>query len=110
MVQSGEGSEKAWYYIGNNPSVLAEFRNKVVADQTGSAALMFLTEQRLKASQPLQRKRSSAPPPPKNIKGEKTTGSGKSLYNAWKKAEGDPQTRIKLKRQAKAQGVDTAKW
>jgi len=42
MENNGKGSEKVWYYLGQNPSELMTFRDKLQSDKTGASALMFL--------------------------------------------------------------------
>jgi len=110
LDNNGADSEKVWYYLGNNAKALNEFSSKVSSDPTGASAIMYLAGIQNKFSQAANKKRSDAPKPATKLKGDKASGSGgkqKKLYDA---AMGDVQTRIDLKRAAKAKGIDVSKW
>lgn len=108
MEQNGEGSEKAWYYLGNNPTALMEFRDKLQSDQTGASALMFLGAIQTKATQSLRKKRSEAPKPAPNVKGD---ASAKVTANQKKYEKStDVGERIRLKRAAKQAGQSVSHW
>jgi len=112
MENNGEGGEKAWYYLGRNPAALAEFRDKLMSDPTGASGVMHLASIQQKTSQPIRKKRSDAPKPAASLKGDAPNGNAKSMKKSYDKAgkSGDIETRIKLKRQAKAAGVDVSSW
>lgn len=112
MDQSGEGSEKAWYFLGNNKAARETLKEKIQSDTTGLQAAMYLKELQLRTVKP-NRKRSETPVPAKDVKGDskvsaKMTASKKAYDKAGK--TGDIQARIDLKREAKKAGVDVSKW
>lgn len=110
LNENGTDSEKVWYHIGNNAKALAEFTSKVASDPTGATVVMYLAGLQSKFSQSAIKKRSVAPKPSTKLTGDKGSGSGGKMQKQYNAAEGDPQTRVDLKRAAKAKGVDTSKW
>lgn len=112
MEGNGEGSEKAWFYLGRNPKALNQFKDKLLNDKTGASAVMYLAKIQEKASKPPRNKRSDAPKPAAKLKGDATTGTAKSLKKQYDKAvkDGDIQARISAKRAAKKAGADVSKW
>ena len=112
MESNGEGSEKAWFYLGNNPKELTEFKSKLMNDKSGASGLMYLSKIQEKASKPPRNKRSDAPKPAAELKGDASTGTAKSLKKQYDKAvkDGDAQGRISAKYAAKKAGTDTSKW
>lgn len=106
----GEGSEKVMYQLGVNPSKLRELEEKIQQDPTGFTAVAYLGALQARISTPSKR-RSSAPKPGVKVEGESgASGKAGSMKKAYDKAEGDVQSRITLKRQARAQGIDTSNW
>lgn len=106
----GEGSEKVMYQLGVNPSKLAELESKIAADPSGFTAVAYLGALQAKVSEPTRR-RSQAPKPGSKVEGESgASGKAGSMQKAYNKAGDDIQSRINLKRQAKAQGIDTSNW
>jgi len=108
----GEGSEKVMYQLGVNPSKLLELQNKIASDPSGFSAVAYLGSLQAQISTPT-RKRSSAPRPLSKVNGDtNTSGSAGKMQKEYDKAgkSGDIQKRISLKRQAKAQGIDTSNW
>ena len=108
----GEGSEKVIYQLGINPSKLLELKNKIASDPSGFTAVAYLGSLQAQISTPT-RKRSSAPKPASNVSGEGgASGQAGAMQKLHAKAgkAGDIQTRIRLKRKAKAQGIDTSNW
>lgn len=112
MESNGEGSEKAWFYLGNNPKELTEFKNKLLNDKSGASGLMYLSKIQEKASKPPRNKRSDAPKPAANLKGDAATGTAKSLKKNYDKAvkDGNIQARLDAKIAAKKSGTDVSKW
>ncbi len=106
---NGPGSEKAWYYVGQNPKALEELKNKVSLDKSGAQAVMYLAGIQSTASKPIRKKRSDAPNPSPKLKGDVVGKSAKSVKKQYDKSN-DPGTRIHLKRKAKAAGVDVSEW
>jgi hypothetical protein len=112
MESNGEGSEKAWFYLGRNPKALNEFKDKLMSDKTGASGVMYLAKIQEKASKPPHKKRSDAPKPAAELKGDAATGTAKSLKKQYDKAvkDGNTQGRIDAKRAAKKAGADVSKW
>lgn len=106
----GEGSEKVMYQLGVNPSKLRELEEKIQQDPSGFTAVAYLGALQARISSPSKR-RSEAPKPASKVEGEGgKRGNSGTLKKAYDKAEGDVQSRITLKRQARAQGIDTSNW
>ena len=108
----GEGSEKVMYQLGVNPSKMLELQNKIASDPTLFTAVAYLGSLQSRISEPT-RKRSAAPKPSTNVGGEGgAQGQAGAMQKAYKKAgeSNDIQSRISLKRKARAQGVDVSNW
>lgn len=107
LVNSGEGSEKAWFYLGRNAKELGRLRKSIEDDPSGLSAAIMLGELRAKATKPI-RVKSKAPEPQKRLKGDASVKMSQ-LYKQWKKST-DVSERIRLKREAKKRGEDVSKW
>lgn len=107
LVNSGEGSEKVWYYLGRNAGALSELKNSLSADPTGLQTMLMLGRLSAKATAPV-RVKSDAPPAPKQLKGDASV-TASSLHRKYKKT-GDVTERLKIKREAKKAGEDVSKW
>lgn len=108
----GEGSEKVMYQLGVNPAKMQELQNRLSTDPSGLSASAYLGQLQLQAKAP-GKKRSQAPKPAA-VAGGEAGGTGKAgtlqkQYNALEK-EGDIQGRIRMKRQAKRDGIDVSNW
>ena len=107
---AGEGSEKVWYHLGRNQNALATLKGKLANDPNGLDAMIYLGELRATLTAQPAKRVSQAPKPGSRIKGDAKTGTGSALLKKYNKAEGDVQSRINLKREAKAAGIDTKSW
>ena len=107
---TGEGSEKVMYQLGVSPSKLAKLEELLRKDPNGLSASVYLGTLQASITKPVKR-RSSAPAPAAVVEGEGAKGgpSG-TLHKEYVKAGNDIQSRISLKRKAKASGVDTSQW
>ena len=108
MTISGDGSEKAWYFLGRNPVALGTLQQRMVEDPTGLQAVMYLKELQLKATSS-KRRTSEAPAPADDLTGDAVSGQAKTLQKQYNKLT-DPGARVSLKRKAKAAGVDVSNW
>lgn len=109
---SGEGSDKVMFQLGVNKSKLSRLEELLRADASGLSASVYLGALQAKIQEP-QKRRSSAPKPAAKVDGEGGSGGPEgTIYKQYVKAgkSGDVQSRISLKRKAKAQGVDTSQW
>lgn len=105
----GDGSEKVMYQLGVNPAKMQEFQNLLVTDPSGMAASAFLG--RLQANITTPKKRSSqAPAPGSEVEGEGGKGGKAGTMQKEYEKSDDLQTRIDLKRAAKAKGIDVSNW
>ena len=107
LVESGEGSEKAWFYLGNNAGELAKLRKTLEDDPSGISTAIFMGDLRARATKPYQVK-SKAPKPPKQIKGDSSV-TASSLKKAYDKAK-DSTERVAIRRKARKMGEDVSKW
>ena len=107
---AGEGSEKVWYHLGRNQTALATLKTKLADDPNGLDAVMYLGELRATLTASPVKRVSQAPQPGSRIKGDASTSGESALLKKYKKAEGNVQARIDLKREAKSKGVDTKAW
>jgi len=106
LHNSGEGSEKVWFHLGNNSAALSGLKDSLTRDPSGIQAGIYLGQLQLKTIKPT-RKRSSAPKPAAKLKGDsKKMSSFKKQYD---KSE-DVSERIRLKRAAKDRGESTINW
>lgn len=111
----GEGSEKLWFQIGNSQKVLTTLRDKFVSDKTGLSAMGYLGVLHAKISdKPSKKRNSRAPKPATKLQGDATSSTKsaaeKKFLKRYKAAGDDVQTRLDVKMEAKAAGVDTSKW
>ncbi len=109
LDSNGPGSDKAWYYVGQNPQALAELKDKVSNDPTGASAIMYLAGIQNKATQPIRKKRSDAPKPSAKLKGDVPAKAATKAEKQYAKST-DLQERISLKLAAKRRGVDVSTW
>lgn len=108
----GEGSEKVMYYIGRNQNALNGLQNAIIADPSGMKAMMYLGQTASKVVTPQQRK-SRAPTPATQIKGDASESSSakafKKQYDAAAKS-GNVQKKFDARRAAKKANVDVSNW
>ncbi len=105
----GEGSEKVIYFLGRNQAKRAEFEKCLRDDPSGISAAMMLGQ--LKTDLGASRKKSSsAPAPSDRIQGDQGESQASSKLKRQYEATDDLQTRIDLKRSAKAKGIDVSGW
>ena len=107
----GEGSEKVMLYLGRNKKALNEFTSLLAKDNTGLAVASFLGGVK-KEIEGVTKRKSTAPPPPSQINGSAESGNAAALRRKYDAAhkKGDVQEAWNLKKEAKAQGVDTKQW
>lgn len=105
----GKGSEKVIYFLGNNAAKRAEFVETFRSDPNGIDAAIMLGELKKDVTAPKKRV-SKAPAPASQAKGESGSETASKLKKQYEKAGDDVQTRIDLKRKAKAQGHDVSTW
>ena len=112
LANAGEGSDKVVFYLGRNESELQDVISKLQNNDLGGAMMKLgslqnkLTSAKLKTT-------SNAPKPAPKIKGtESTANSSSSLHQKYKRAHanGNTQRAFELKREAKAQNIDTKHW
>lgn len=112
IANLGEGSEKVLYNLGVNQARRNELVNLLKEDQTGLRASVYLGKLAAELSAP-QRKKSNAPAPATQVKGDRpTTEAGRALFKKYQDASksGDIGLAVRLKREAKASGVNTQTW
>ncbi len=106
----GEGSEKVFYQLGVNPAKMQEVANLFANDPSGLSTVAYLGKLQASIQSPTKRK-SSAPAPSPELKGSGSTKTpGEALLKRYKKAGGNVQARLDIKREAKRQGIDTRNW
>ena len=106
----GEGSEKVFYQLGVNPAKMQEVANLFATDPSGLSTVAYLGKLQASIQSPTKRK-SSAPAPSPELKGSGSTKTpGEALLKRYKKAGGNVQARLDIKREAKRQGIDTRNW
>jgi hypothetical protein len=108
----GEGSEKVVYYLGRNKPKMLELQALMATDPTGLKVSNYLGKLQTQLSKPAK-KVSRAPAPSKTLKGDaNANSSGSALQRKYKEAHKKGQTSQawKLKREAKAAGIDTKGW
>lgn len=106
----GEGSEKVFYQLGVNPAKMQEVANLFATDPSGLSTVAYLGKLQASIQSPTKRK-SSAPAPSPELKGSGSTKApGEALLKRYKKAGGNVQARLDIKREAKLQGIDTRNW
>ena len=110
-VNLGEGSEKAFYYLGRNAGVREKFLAALRADSSGIRAATMLGQITARIATP-QKIKSKTPPPAKQAKGEEATVPGKTALKQYRAAQkaGNVQASFDTKRKAKASGVDVSNW
>jgi len=104
----GEGSEKVMYYLGVNPTKRMEIVNKMASDPSGISASIALGEIKTSITAP-KKKVSNAPAPGAELSGSGGSDSAVKARKDYEKAT-DVQSRISMKRKAKAAGIDTSDW
>lgn len=112
IANLGEGSEKVVFHITKNKAKLAEFKNKLAEDPSGLKAAMYLGQQLVSATRPVNIK-SKAPKPAASHKGDQgTADQSRGLRDKYLKAhkEGDQQAAFEARRAARQAGVDISKW
>ena len=104
LSQAGEGFEKIWYYVGNNPAALNTLKDKIMSDSSGFSAVAYLS----KLAPSTRKRKSEAPAPAKQLKGDAPKAAGKAQKHYNKLT--DPGDRVKFKRKQKKAGVDVSNW
>lgn len=104
----GDDSEKVMYYLGRNKNKLLEFQNTLQSDTTGIKAAMMIGELKSQLTKPFKKK-SNAPAPPPELKGDQSTGKSRSYLRKYENAK-TPQERFDVKQEAKKAGVKTREW
>lgn len=106
----GDGSEKVIYSLGVNPARLEKFKAALSEDPYGLKAAMYLGSLQADIATP-KKKRSSAPKPGAKADGEGGSGGPSGTFaKRYKKAGGDIQARVDIKREAKRANIDTSNW
>lgn len=108
LSQAGEGSEKTWHYVGANAAPLNTLRDKLIADPSGFLAVSYLSGIQKEFSKPTRKRKSEAPAPAQQLKGDAPKAAGKAQKH-YKKLT-DPGERVRFKRKQKKAGVDVSKW
>lgn len=110
IANLGEGSEKVVYYLGRNPNALNQFQSLLVSDPSGLKAAIYLGQQKQRLTNPTKPK-SRAPEPAPEVEGDiSPSNSGlKKKYDAAHK-KGNMQEAYNIKKMAKKNGVDVARW
>jgi hypothetical protein len=108
IANIGEGSEKVLYHLGANPQALSALEQSLRSDPSGLKAALYLGGLKTKFESAPLNKLSNAPKPDQSLKGDVAVG-GKNYKSAFDKAVsvGDM---YRIKREAKAAGIDTSKW
>jgi hypothetical protein len=105
----GAGSEKVMYQLGVNPQKLDELKSLLRSDPNGLKAAAYLGKLQTEVQSPRKR-RSQAPKPGSKVEGSSNGKSSDAVAAKAYAKSTDPGTRIRLKRKAKADGVDTSNW
>lgn len=106
---TGDSSEKVMYQVGVSAEKREKLRSLMSNDPSGLAASAYLGTLQAAISSPKKR-RNSGPKPLQEVNGEGGNGGpGGLMQKEYAKAT-DVQTRISLKRKARAQGVDVSQW
>lgn len=105
----GDGSEKIFYQLGVNSKLREEFQAKLISDNTGSSALVYLGELKGKLNSTVKR-RSSAPKPAKTAEGgSSSTNTASALERKYKNAK-TAQERFSIASEAKKAGLNPNTW
>lgn len=111
IANVGDGSEKVFYNLGVSPARLQELETRLKADPSGVKAAIYLGELKATLVAP-QKRNTSAPKPAAQIQGDQTSTSAGALERKYLDAHKrkDIGAAFKLKREAKAAGVNTQNW
>lgn len=113
IARLGNGSERVIAHLGINSAKLATLKQKLIEDNSGLSASMWLGELKMELAKGSTVKLSKAPKPDSGIKGDaggaSTSGSLLKQVKAAREKD-DISTVLRLKAQAKAKGIDTSKW
>lgn len=110
---TGEGSEKAIFYIGRNKPMLNELQSRLMEDKSGLSAALFIGRitERLNGT---KKQTSRAPKPAPKVEGEGGSGKGqeRKFLKRYQEAHKNrhSQKAYDIKKEAKAAGIDTSKW
>lgn len=114
IARLGEGSERVIAHLGINSAKLATLKQKLVEDNSGLSASMWLGELKTELAKGSTVKLSKAPKPDAGIKGDAGGGSAtvSTLMKKYKAAHdsGNAQKAFDLKQQAKKAGHNTSNW
>ena len=108
LTKPDEGFEKAWYYIGNNASALNGLKDALMGDPSGLTAVAYLAEIKAKTTLSTRKRKSEAPAPAQQLKGDAPKAAGKAQKHYNKLT--DVGQRVRFKRKQKKAGVDVSKW
>jgi len=113
IASMGAGSEKVVYNLGVNSARLTKFVETLNDDKSGIKAAIFLGKLNTELNAPTKRV-TQAPDPIDNVQGDNSGGRGvagqlKKKYDEAHK-KGDTQKAFDIRRQARAQKIDTASW
>ena len=111
----GEGSEKLYFQLGNSQKALRNLQQKITSDPTYLSAMGYVGTLYAKLNTDSSKKRiSRAPKPGTKLKSDSTSNTkaaaAKKFAKQYKAAGGDIQSRLNIKMEAKAAGIDTSKW
>jgi hypothetical protein len=114
VTRGSEDAAKLVYKLGVDPIARQKVFDAYMQDPSGKQGLLELVDIRDKFKKPVT-KRSQAPKPPKQVQGESLSGTSaqaskmQKRYNDLHK-KGQSGKAFKVKREAKAQGIDTKSW
>tara|TARA_R110002124_G_scaffold132035_1_gene294511 strand:+ start:107 stop:1132 length:1026 start_codon:yes stop_codon:yes gene_type:complete len=109
----GEGSEKVWFHIGRNATALSRLKETLISDPSGLDTMLYLGELKTRLTASPTKRVSRAPKPGSTLKGgDGSSGNANALKKQYKAAvdSGDIQSRIDIRRKAKAAGHDPSNW
>lgn len=113
IARLGDGSERVITHLGINSAKLATLKQKLIEDNSGLSASMWLGELKTELAKGSTVKLSKAPKPDSGIKGDAGGSSTMStLMKKYKAAHdsGNTQKAFDLKQQAKRAGHNTSNW
>lgn len=112
IASLGDGSERVFYNLGVNKARLGELKSRLEADPSGVKAAMYIGQLNAELKAP-QKRKTNAPKPASQIKGDEQGGSkasaAKRKYSEAHK-KGDTAAAFRIKREAKKAGANTKEW
>ncbi len=114
IARLGDGSERVIAHLGINSAKLATLKQKLIEDNSGLSASMWLGELKTELAKGSTVKLSKAPKPDAGIKGD-AGGANATVSTLMKKYRdahnsGNTQKAFDLKQQAKKAGHNTSNW